>query len=260
MNRLLHQLCNWAFALLLTSCVTALSADTRIAFYEGEEWEARAEVVFSPEQIALAGGQVDQAVAEIAAKMREAGAEAKWDKQQRSEGIAYTVTANGVGLETLNTAFFDGQATLYVDESSGQRQIVFSYYPGLQFAETETFTLVGGQIIAANGAQMDDRTVTWVNPAGTMEAILTEAPRYGWLPYALIGVGIVLVIVSGIGIAGALLIKPRAPAIPRAVETIPVTSTPAPTPPPPPGTFCPQCGARLSDEAVFCPNCGSKIA
>lgn len=240
-----------SLALLLTSCVSIHSTDMRVTFRADENWEAEMEIVLTPQQAQLTLGQIEPALNQAVAEMRSEGVEVQWKQQERREdgNIGYLVSAKGKGLDILNTAFFEGQAVLYVDESTGERQIVFSYTPGQAFAQEQTFTLVGGKIISSNGTQTNGRTVTWVNPTGPMEAVLTEASPLGWLPYALIGGGGVLLIIAGVGIVASVVRRRQlASPAPEAVFA----------PPPPPTARCANCGFALPEGAVFCPSCGMK--
>jgi hypothetical protein len=242
--------------LILTACVSALSADTRVTLRADENWEAQVEIVFAPEQAQLAAGQVEQALDQAVSDMQGQGIEASWrrDDQRRDGNVAYRVSAKGQGLDKLNAAFFDNRAALYVDESSGQRQIVFSYYSGgLSLSvQRQTFTLVGGTIISSNGTLADSHTVVWTNPNGTMEAVLTEAPRYPWLSYALIGAG-------GVLLVGAILGFRR---LTRSRNTLALAPASAPSSAPSQVTAttasCTICGAALPAEAAFCISCGAK--
>jgi hypothetical protein len=236
--------------LLLASCVTALSADTTVALRASENWVARADLVFTPAQVQLSAGQLDPAFSQLVANMKANGIKSEFEKTALDNGnTSYKLSAEGQGLEKLNTAFFNSQAALYVDESAGERRVVFSYYAGLPFAQQETFTLVGGKIISTNGIQMDSHTITWVNPTGTMEAVLTEAPAYpAWLPYALVGAGGVLLVVAAIGV-----IRMRGQAS-RVGSPLPVISAQAVNS----TQFCSNCGAALPAESMFCPTCGKK--
>ncbi len=245
----------WLFAssILLAACAPILSSDTRVTFRVGEAWEAQVEVVFAPEQVQRVGSQIDQALDQLVSDLSAQNIEAEWQQRDPDENgnIPYRVTAQGQGLEQLNQSFFDNQAVLYLDEASGY--VVFRYYPGsavLSGVQQQTFTLVGGRVISSNGLQSNANTVTWTNPQVAMEAVLTEAPRYPWLPYALIGSGGILLTVAIIGIVRLRQVPSTAPVVSTAVpELRPAIPTP---------TFCAACGAVLPVESAFCPVCGTK--
>jgi len=244
--------------LFLTSCVSALSADTRVTLRADENWEAQVEIVFAPEQAQLVLAQVEQALNQAVSGMQSQGIEAGWqrDDQRKDGNVAYRVSAKGQGLDGLNAAFFDNRATLHVDESSAQRQIVFSYYAsGPAFSvQQQTFTLIGGKIISSNGTQTDSHTIMWTNPTGTMEAVLTEAPRYPWLPYVVIGAGGVLLVAAIFGIVNVTRSRSGPVLPPVSAPVSQAASSPVTTM----ARFCVNCGAVLSAESAFCPQCGAK--
>lgn len=199
--------CLLPLALLLTACLPLPSPGTRITLRAGENWEARAELVFAPEQAQLAATQIEQELNDIVAQWRAQGLVAEWRRENaRSNGnTPYVITASGQGLDKLNATFFDNQAILYVDKASGF--VVFRYVPGssaLSGTGQQTFTLVGGRILSSNGLQTDASTVIWSNPSATMEAVLTEAPLYPWLPHAFICAGAILLTVAAFGLVGLL--------------------------------------------------------
>jgi len=233
---------------LVASCGGAFSADTRVTLLADENWEVQVELVLTLQQAQLALGQIDQAMNELISELRATGVEAEWQSQdEREDGnVGYLITARGQGLDRLNTAFFDGQAALYADESSGQRQIVFRYNLINAIAQRQTLTLRGGRILSSNGVQTDSRSVMWTNPNGPIEAVLTEAPRYAWLPYSLIGMGGLLFAVAVFGMVSRA--RRRAPAAGLAAAAGPRQTV----------SFCSTCGAALPPEATFCPRCGAQ--
>jgi hypothetical protein len=249
-SRLWCRLALLLFLMLLVSCsgfVSAVSADLHVTLRSQERWEADMELVYSPEQVRANASAINSAIEAIASRIKAGGGEADLlvDTDRDDGNVSYRLSSRGVGLDSLNAAFFDGTATLSVSEDSGDRQVIFRYVPTYSLtglARDRTFTLVGGRILATNGTRVDNATVTWRNPADAMAAVLTEAPRFPWLPYALILVGcccIALVIVAGV------VWRNRAG-----------VSVPAPMGIRDSAAYCTACGWLLPSEARFCPNCG----
>ena len=241
-------LCIAILGYFLSSCIPILSADIEITLSADEEWRAKTEVVFTQQQLGLLAGDIDNGFEEIVQEIRRSGVDAQWNRNEdRDDGnIGYVITASGQGLENLNDAFFDGNKAFTLDQSDGKRRIVFSHYPGnssLGMVQNETFTLKGGRIISTNGRQIDRRTVTWTNPNGLMEAVLTESPNYS--AYVIIILGAILVVSATM--LGVRRMSRKRSSSPTTHATD-LTEIPA--------GFCTNCGSALPSAAVFCPKCG----
>jgi hypothetical protein len=119
---------------------------------------------------------------------------------------------------------------LAVEEVDGQRQIHFSQFVtgNILEANSNTLTLIGGDIVSTNGHQLDDGSVQWVNPSGRIEAVLTEKSRFS---LATLLIPATLLAASGGGWFFYRQRKQQA-------------------------AFCAHCGAQLGAGAKFCPSCG----
>ena len=210
--------------------------DVTIDFFRDEAWQAMLELSVSAETIAMAGGptelenQLDQMVAEASAQ----DISTSWKRIESEDKVIYSVEMSGRGLDTLSQAVFDGEAEIYVDDSTGRRLIHFAQYAssGMEFT-SQTITLRGGEIIAGNGRLVDDRTITWENPSGRIEATLTERSRFG--QGGVLG-GVVGVIVVGGLVYGGVQWWRRS----RVRRPLP----------------CPWCGSWIPEGARYCPACG----
>lgn len=216
---------------LLTACTTgALSIDVALTLYTGENWKIQIDLVYSRQEIQFVGSQIEQWLASSVAEWQAQGMRASYNQQVLDDGnVNYRINASGQGFAKLNSAFFDGLASISYDEAA--KQITFSYLPVGEFfgaALARTFSLEGGKIITSNGVQEDNNTVTWVNPVNVMNATLTPALQPGLILSAAIGVVVLLVVVIVIGRRAG---KKR----------------------------CYNCGARLPRRAEFCTGCGVEI-
>jgi hypothetical protein len=219
-----------------------------VTFRPNENWEVDLEVVFPSRIEQLAPGQVDDILNEALSDFEADGIRAEWGRYDlEDEGnVSYRIHSQGQGWVKLNTHFFDNQALIEADETSNPRRVYFFYDPVgsvVGFSQHQTLTLTGGKILSSNGIQEDNHSVTWNNPAGPIEAVLTEAPSSSWLPYLLILLGFTLLVVSIIGIVWRLR-KPK-------LKSIPVQK-------PDRGQYCPNCGTPFLPEARFCPTCGAR--
>jgi len=222
--------------LVLTACEG--DVDVTVDFYRGENWHAVTVLSVPTEALALAGGAgaIERELDELVAAAAADGVRASWEKTEAEGNLVYTIEMQGKGLDTLSRTVFDGEAEIYVDESTGQRLVHFSQYvsSGWGFS-TQTITLRGGEIIAGNGRLVDDHTITWENPSGRIEATLTERSRLGL--GGVLGIVAGIVVVTGL-ILGAVRLWRRSRALP-----------PAP---------CPWCGFWIPEGARRCPGCGRR--
>jgi hypothetical protein len=222
-------------AIALAGCGADL--DVTIDFYRGEEWEAFLEIAISADVLALAGGpgEIESQLDELVASSASSDVRTSWKKASGNEGeLLYTIRMKGAGLEVLSQVVLDGNADIYVDESSGRRLVHFSQYTStpIDFG-SQSLTLRGGEIISGNGQLVDNQSITWENYYGRMEAVLTERSRFGL--DSPLGIGAALLLVAGLVLAGVKLWQRKQ------------TSSPA---------FCISCGAPIPEDARFCTNCG----
>ncbi len=260
-----------SLTLLLAACMADI--DQTITFLADERWEVNLLIAFPAEVAPLAAGSVDSELTTLEQSIESQGGALDWERRDDENGnLTYTVDASGQGYDMLRDVVGDVQVA--TETRNGERVIAFTYLPGsdLELASSYTMTLVGGEIISSNGIETGRGQVQWQNPAGTMEAVLTEQSALGanWLLPALIG----LVVLALVGAAVFLLSRRRsagraaAPAWsalpPEAPPTYLTPEPPRPptpaAPAPPAGQFCTQCGASLRPGAKFCAACGNPVA
>lgn len=214
----------------LSACTTgALSIEMRVTLFAEERWEARADIVFAGEQMALLGDQVEQTLQIAVAQWEAQGISASYSRRTLGNGnVQFRLKTSGQGLAQLNAALFDNLAVLHYDATTDPPQITFRCPPIGSFfslALSRTFSLTGGKVLSSNGL-VSGNTVTWTNPFDTMEATLTPAPQFALWPLLLAGGAVVAVTGGVIGARSAGKIS------------------------------CAHCGARIPRRADYCPQCG----
>jgi hypothetical protein len=220
-------------AFFLIGCRAEISQE--VTLYRNEAWQAEISIKVPVEALVLVGSpqEIEQGLNEAVAEARTLGVQASWKSRSENGSMAYAMSYKGNGLATLGELVFDNSNAFRVSNEGGKRQIEFSHSTGSDFlgASSYTLTLYGGEILNSNGAQINKNTVQWVNPAGRMQATLTEKRRLT------IGSLLLLVVALGVVSGGGWYWWQRQQ--PKVV-------------------FCPHCGAQMSSQAVFCPNCGQK--
>lgn len=215
-------------AFSLVACGGAV--DQTVTFYTNENWTAETKLSLPAELFAFTGTtEIERQVEEQAHQWRAQGAKVSWKASSEGSTQIYTFNLSGQGLHLLNSIVFDGNADLYIDDSSGKRQVYFNrrITRGLfDDLSRYTLTLRGGEVIYGNGRQIDRRTMQWINPSGHIEAVFTERSRLN--VGILLLLGLALLVVGG----GWLLFRRR------------------------PGP-CPHCGQWLEAGARYCPSCGN---
>lgn len=215
---------------LLTGCGGDI--DRTVTFYQDESWEVEIILGLPMEAIALLGSiaEIDSELNEMVAEMQSSGATASWTSSQRDGSQIYTIKAEGIGYELLTDALLES-ASIQVEEVNGQRQIYYRESTGdLSLANSNTLTLIGGQIISSNGQQIARDSVQWVNPTGQVEAVFTEKSRFD---------PSILLIASGVIVLGGAIFY----AVSRQRRRAQV---------------CAYCNAQLETGARFCHNCGQQ--
>lgn len=207
--------------------------DRTITFYQGEAWEV--EITFGIPLQAMAllssAAEMESELNSTVAELENMGATASWSASQQDDVQIYTINATGTGYDLLTNAILT-DASIQVQEVNGQRQISYSENLGdLALANSNTLTLIGGEIISSNGQQAGRGQTQWVNPTSRIEAVLTEKSRFDTASLLIIVGG--LVILGGVSFYAISRQRHRA-------------------------NTCPHCGASLEADARYCYSCGQK--
>ena len=239
--------------LLLSACVTILSEDMDIELRPKETWAMQVQFTVPAAEAQANALLFNQSLNEFVADIQAKGSSAEWQILELDEEghQPYRITMSGQGYDTLNNGVFGGETVITRDDdSSNPQQLHFQLGTNdisIGEAFQTTFTLRGGKILTSNGTQTNNTTVTWANPAETMEAVLLEPSVIHWQA--------ILFILVGVGVVGAGILQWR-----RSSQAIP---TPQPTryfpqDDPPQRLFvnCGHCVTQMPAEAKFCPNCG----
>jgi hypothetical protein len=235
----------------LTSCYPLLSSDAQLTIRPQEKWELHLQMLFNPLNDPSASAAIQAYLEQMTNQAQANGVQAQWSaKKPDSQGnLPYEVTIVGQGYEKLNTAVFGGMPILRLDESGGQKRIIFqldAYQLTGGEAQQNTFTLKTGKIISTNGDKQGSSSVAWRNANGQMEATFYEPSGNSGAGIAFLVVGAILVGAAAIGIRSNNRARSR-----------PLQTSNGNLRPVLPG-FCANCGTALPSGADFCPHCGYK--
>lgn len=160
--------------LLLTAC-GVIKAD--ITLYGDEEWTADTELILTPQEVSMAGGEaaLEAELQRKAAQLRQQNVRYNWRKQQKDGNSVYHFSIEGKGWAVLNNAVFSDQAEI---SSTNEGRIYFRYSP-LFAARVFTLRLTGGEIVSSNADEVRGSTAIWYNVVSTgyAEATMTPAMR-----------------------------------------------------------------------------------
>lgn len=227
----------WLVSILLLFLLSGCGAnvDQRVIFLENEAWESEISLGFSADTLNLLGtiNEIDQQINDALDEAEALGIKASWDSRRSGSDQVYTINMEGEGLVLLNQAAFEGGANISSTTVDGEEQIHFSYNPGLLAIASYDLTLEGKEILSSNGNQLSQGRVQWINPSGTIQAVLTPRGRFQLVLNSPIGIGIAGIVILGGGIF--LISRNRTRAGP-----------------------CNYCGTPLERGAQYCYICGEK--
>jgi len=103
------------FALLgLSGCTSYIK--TQIALHQNEEWKAKTQLLFTPQQLVLLGGEqgVEKELQKEVERLESRNIQCIWNKKiQRNGGVNYIISLEGKGVEELKRA---APSTVYIGE------------------------------------------------------------------------------------------------------------------------------------------------
>jgi len=246
-------------AVLLSSCssIPIQSTDIELTLKSGERWEIQTNVTMSG-IASLALSQFESNLDQYLAQYKSQGIVASWSRlpqKQGDTGIGYQIQMRGSGYQLLNQTLFNNQLVVS-PSSTDANQVDFHYSPDSSTyfqGQHNTFRLVSKKVVDSNGLLLNDTTVSWNDPTGTMIATALVAQDLSLLWIILLALGGVGLIISGFGISGRLPDwrlngRPMKPTYPETPSYSCFNTK-----------YCVKCGALNPNEATFCTSCGTEI-
>jgi hypothetical protein len=236
--------------------IPILSTDTTLILSKDQGWSMEYVAVL-PQEASMLAQEYQASLDQMVQEARLKGITASWEllpPTANETNLTYKVSFSGTSYDLLNQHVFQS-VSLMADPSEKERA-EFAFDPGFSLfsqGRQNTFTLKSSKILSTNGNLLNDGSVRWINPTGTMTATVSTAPDLTWLWGSLLGVGVLGLIIAGAG----LMQKPT----PQKQVLSPALAV-APSPMKIPETnvkYCPQCGRQNPVQAGFCPHCGSKF-
>lgn len=231
-----------------SSCVPITSIDIEVALKQADSWDVDANLVTDGGSNQEGAILISQGLNELQAQLADSGLEMEWKQlsTDRDGNTPFEILMDDASPEIINSVFFS-DGTLSIQEVDGERQVVFYSEPLTSYIINDySVTLKGKRVLSSNGEQIGGGTVRWVNPRGTMEAVLVEG-RPGLSPdVQLLIVGALL-----IGAAVVYFAKTRTPArTPGHGRPVQVVQ--------PLHSACKKCGLQMPPTSQFCPRCGTR--
>jgi hypothetical protein len=239
-----------AILLFCVSCVPTLSTKTELRLGTNEKWSAKIITVLAGQDLLTKSGFEQLLKQESSAALAQ-GIQASWQQitdQSNSSNLTYQIKLSGTGYGSLNQMLFNGEQALARGASADQ--VVFNLSPFGSFFETgqqNTFTLIAGKILTANGSITKNTTVTWINPSTTMRATASTKSSLNMTALILAGIGLFVIVVIGIAISRRASARKSIHEQETPIDLSNVDIL-----------YCMNCGRQIPPKAVFCPNCGQR--
>jgi hypothetical protein len=239
-------------AVLIGGCVPILSMDSKLKLDSDEKWELIVEILIPNDSATMYGMVLQESLNQMINEAQDAGIQATWEKGEldKNGNLPVTIKMNAQGYELLDQEIFGGSQAILVDESDGDRKVIFHLPSGSDLfgdATSASFTLQGGRVVSSNGNQKNGKTIVWENPIGSLDAVMLEPSKASRIPYGLITVGLILVGFAFLQMKGVLHIGSAHPTF--SPEKFLVINH---------RMICSFCGASIPESANFCPQCGEK--
>ncbi len=193
--------------LLLSGCVSILSADTTVNLDKNEKWAVNLEILFEGESYVEYGQEVIAGLNLLTSEGLNTGLDIDFKQLPDRQGnVPYKITVSGEGLDKLNE-FLGTPGTFTKTDMDGETQVEFvldatnlsSSGLDIGFAPELSFTVEGLTIVETNGKKISPTSVTWKNPNAIMQATFTTATSKGmafpWWAILLIVAGLAAIVV-----------------------------------------------------------------
>jgi len=229
--------------------------DREVTFFNDETWKANLKFIISEEAMASLGSpeMIENELRNFVAEAEQEGLKASWKSRQEDRGYQYDINIEGQDLSLLNEVVFEGNARINRVEIDGSQAISFTaaMTGDILSANQNTVTIHGGEILNGNGTMINDGTIQWVNPTGTIEATLIPKGKFN------LGTLLIIILLAAvIGGVGWYFLKQttKSPTIggsstqafPKSAATKSTTQN----------VYCVYCGEVIDPSAKFCPHCG----
>jgi len=240
-----------ALILFCSSCIPILSTETELRLSDNEKYSLK--MIFVLEgQDPMMTSQFETALGDAISQAQGLGIEAEWQKlsnQSDSSNTTYQLKLSGTGYDGLNELVFDRQQA--VSKDSPDDQVDFNFDPSASFlmsGQQNSFTLIAGKIISANGNITNNKTVVWNNPKSNMEAIVSTTGLSSittFLIFGILVIGVAMGIILAIGANKSARRSSQEALVDRSGQSV---------------LFCMNCGKQVPPQAQYCPHCGERTS
>ena len=230
---------------LLGACACGVMSQ-ELTLYDDKSYAMVTTFTVSESVLAMSGGtaEIERSLDDVVQRAASQGSQVSWRKlkPQKSDEVSYLITARGDTYEVLRADGFVIEDT----EFQGRKALGITYdylSSSLMTLADYRLTIHGDEVLTSNGMQTQRGSVTWHNPMGEMQAILTPKSR--------LNLGMVLSIgLAAVALLAAFIVV-RSVASRRQQKRAALETAQA--------TFCPYCGDQAQPGLRFCMHCGREI-
>lgn len=196
MKRIFLVVVSLLLVLFSASCVQIVSVDISFDLAAVDAWDADLVLVAPGRSTSESALVINQALNELRDEITRKGGEATVEQQRIDENnnTPYKLSIRSATPEMINEGIFSYDV-FTVQEVNGKRQVEFEMPASSLGVDDLTVTLRGKEILSHNGEKINNSTVRWTNPRGTLRAVVVEGRPVSWLGW--------LLLIGGIGMVGA---------------------------------------------------------